>query len=299
MTPDNKTMLTNYTAADVPDQSGKTFFITGANTGIGFEVDHLLLHTVEIEPRDVGRVGERERDGREQEVPPAPPARHGKPAEPEPEDDDQPGPRLRTGALEAQQGRLVGQGGIARTVQDGEEVAGEGLHIGRHVRIADGLFQLLAKTGFDLRQLRAEFRGDLVRRGRGVLGNDDHRHVLAEFHAGAYGDLPALAAGFFVFGHCLAAGVRGGSGDDVGEQADSIRLLEPTEFAEFVDDTGYVTVAEQPPDPALYPGAPAENLVPGGLVFTMTPTPVRLNDYSQWWRWTPGASWRHPLPLAT
>ena len=66
-------------------------------------------------------------------------------------------------------------------------------------------------------------------------------------------------------------------------------------FAEFVADTGYVTVAEQSPDPALYPGAPAENLVPGGLVFTMTPTPVRLNDYSQWWQWTPGASWRHPL----
>ena len=30
-------MITEFTAADVPDQSGKTFFITGANTGIGFE----------------------------------------------------------------------------------------------------------------------------------------------------------------------------------------------------------------------------------------------------------------------
>jgi len=29
--------ITNFTADDVPDQSGKTFFITGANTGIGFE----------------------------------------------------------------------------------------------------------------------------------------------------------------------------------------------------------------------------------------------------------------------
>lgn len=66
-------------------------------------------------------------------------------------------------------------------------------------------------------------------------------------------------------------------------------------FEEFVADTGYVTVAEQSPDPALYPGAPEENLVPGGLVFTMTRVPVRLNDYSQWWRWTPGASWRQPL----
>jgi NAD(P)-dependent dehydrogenase (short-subunit alcohol dehydrogenase family) len=30
-------MITDFTAADVPYQSGKTFFITGANTGIGFE----------------------------------------------------------------------------------------------------------------------------------------------------------------------------------------------------------------------------------------------------------------------
>ena len=30
-------MITDFTATDVPDQSGKTFFITGANTGIGFE----------------------------------------------------------------------------------------------------------------------------------------------------------------------------------------------------------------------------------------------------------------------
>jgi NAD(P)-dependent dehydrogenase (short-subunit alcohol dehydrogenase family) len=30
-------MIQNFTAADVPDQSGKTFFVTGANTGIGFQ----------------------------------------------------------------------------------------------------------------------------------------------------------------------------------------------------------------------------------------------------------------------
>ncbi len=36
-----------------------------------------------------------------------------------------------------------------------------------------------------------------------------------------------------------------------------------TEFAEFVDATGYVTVAERDLDPADYPDAPAENLQPG------------------------------------
>lgn len=66
-------------------------------------------------------------------------------------------------------------------------------------------------------------------------------------------------------------------------------------FAAFIDDTGYVTVAERTPDPAFYPGAAAEDLVPGGLVFTMTPGPVDLTDFHQWWGWTPGAMWRRPL----
>ncbi len=66
------------------------------------------------------------------------------------------------------------------------------------------------------------------------------------------------------------------------------------EFADFVDATGYVTIAERPLDPADYPGAPPENLVPGSLVFTMTSGPVDLTHISQWWTWTPGACWRHP-----
>ena len=67
------------------------------------------------------------------------------------------------------------------------------------------------------------------------------------------------------------------------------------EFAEFVDATGYVTVAERPLDPADYPDAPAENLQPGSMVFTRTPGPVDLQHLSQWWTWTPGASWRQPV----
>ena len=65
-------------------------------------------------------------------------------------------------------------------------------------------------------------------------------------------------------------------------------------FAAFVEATGHVTVAEQAPDPELYPGAPPENLVPGGMVFTMPPGPVDLGNYANWWRWVPGADWRHP-----
>ncbi|HEU4974099.1 MAG TPA: formylglycine-generating enzyme family protein [Baekduia sp.] len=66
------------------------------------------------------------------------------------------------------------------------------------------------------------------------------------------------------------------------------------QFAAFVADTGYVTVAERPLDPAQFPGAPRENLVAGSLVFTGTPGPVDLRHLSQWWTWTPGARWQHP-----
>lgn len=66
------------------------------------------------------------------------------------------------------------------------------------------------------------------------------------------------------------------------------------QYADFVNDTGYVTVAERPLDPSEFPGAPAENLLPGSMVFTGTPGPVDLRHLNQWWRWTPGASWRHP-----
>src|SRR5688572_2588396 len=65
-------------------------------------------------------------------------------------------------------------------------------------------------------------------------------------------------------------------------------------FADFVRSTGYITVAERPLDPADFPGAPAENLQPGSMVFTPTRGPVDLRHLSQWWRWKPGACWRHP-----
>ena len=67
------------------------------------------------------------------------------------------------------------------------------------------------------------------------------------------------------------------------------------QFAEFVDATGYVTVAEKPLDPALYPGVAEEDLLPGALVFRPTAGPVDLRDWRQWWDWAPGASWRAPF----
>ena len=66
------------------------------------------------------------------------------------------------------------------------------------------------------------------------------------------------------------------------------------EFARFVDATGHVTAAELAPDPAGYPDADPALLVPGSAVFQKTAGPVDVRDVTNWWRWTPGASWRHP-----
>ncbi len=66
------------------------------------------------------------------------------------------------------------------------------------------------------------------------------------------------------------------------------------EFARFVNETGYTTLAERPPDPALYPNPLPGMLVPGALVFHMTSGPVDTRDVRNWWRYVPGACWHRP-----
>jgi formylglycine-generating enzyme required for sulfatase activity len=77
------------------------------------------------------------------------------------------------------------------------------------------------------------------------------------------------------------------------------------QFRAFVEATGYVTTAEKPLDVEeimrqVEPGkAPPskEKLAPASMVFTPTKGPVsitRRDDWRQWWRWIPGANWKHP-----
>jgi formylglycine-generating enzyme len=66
------------------------------------------------------------------------------------------------------------------------------------------------------------------------------------------------------------------------------------QFARFVRATHYVTVAERRPSRKDFPGVAAADLVAGSLVFTPPDHPVELNDERQWWRYVPGANWRHP-----
>ena len=66
------------------------------------------------------------------------------------------------------------------------------------------------------------------------------------------------------------------------------------QFAEFVNATGYVTVAEKTPRAEDFPGAPPENLVAGSVIFAPPPHAVPLTDHFQWWTYAKGANWRHP-----
>ena len=63
-------------------------------------------------------------------------------------------------------------------------------------------------------------------------------------------------------------------------------------FSEFVNATGYVTVAERRPDPEDFPGIEPSLLQPGSVVFIM-PTEA-AGSLVQWWRFVPGANWREP-----
>jgi formylglycine-generating enzyme required for sulfatase activity len=67
------------------------------------------------------------------------------------------------------------------------------------------------------------------------------------------------------------------------------------QFAAFVSATGYKTVAERGLSANDYPHLPAEALVPGSMVFVAPPANARIRmDMTSWWRYVPGADWRHP-----
>jgi formylglycine-generating enzyme len=66
------------------------------------------------------------------------------------------------------------------------------------------------------------------------------------------------------------------------------------QFREFVRATGYTTFAEIAPTPEDYPGALPGMLKAGSLVFSPPKHAVDLGDWSQWWAFKFGASWRHP-----
>jgi formylglycine-generating enzyme required for sulfatase activity len=66
------------------------------------------------------------------------------------------------------------------------------------------------------------------------------------------------------------------------------------QFRQFVEATGYRTLAERGLDPKTHPGMDKELLVPGSVVF-IRPTDVRGGGrITQWWQYVAGANWRAP-----
>ncbi len=75
------------------------------------------------------------------------------------------------------------------------------------------------------------------------------------------------------------------------------------QFKKFVDETEYITVAERELDweemkKQLPEGTPKPHdsiMKPGSLTFKKSKSTVpNLYDFSQWWKWTIGANWKHP-----
>lgn len=65
------------------------------------------------------------------------------------------------------------------------------------------------------------------------------------------------------------------------------------QFEKFVQSTGYVTLAERQPSAKDFPAADPALLVPGAVVFSPGAGTVATNHLT-WWRYLPGANWRHP-----
>src|SRR5215207_4549974 len=66
------------------------------------------------------------------------------------------------------------------------------------------------------------------------------------------------------------------------------------QFKEFVDATGYRTLAERGLDPKSHPGMDKELLTPGSVVF-IEPTDLKQGGrITQWWQYVSGTNWRQP-----
>jgi sulfatase modifying factor 1 len=145
----------------------------------------------------------------------------------------------------------------------------------------------------------------------GVIGWQMHRHALATSEA-VIGDGVRGPAGMaWIPGGDFMMGSESKLAQANERPAHKVRLhafwmdqhhVTNAEFRKFVEATGYVTTAEKAPDwetlrvqlPPDTPRPPDSALVPGAMVFVGTEQPVSLADFSQWWRYVPGANWRHP-----
>ena len=81
-----------------------------------------------------------------------------------------------------------------------------------------------------------------------------------------------------------------------------VTVVTNKKFKEFINETGYITVAERAVDwneiksqlPENTPKPHDSVLEPGSLVFKKSKVPLdNLNDFFQWWKWKIGANWNN------
>lgn len=67
------------------------------------------------------------------------------------------------------------------------------------------------------------------------------------------------------------------------------------QFADFVDATGYITVAQKLPNTEQYPNISPELLKPGSAVFVKLSEAVEAGSFTNWWHFVEGAYWKKPF----
>jgi formylglycine-generating enzyme required for sulfatase activity len=70
------------------------------------------------------------------------------------------------------------------------------------------------------------------------------------------------------------------------------------QFAQFVKETGYLTVAERPLSKEQFPELTEEERSPSSVVFQALSPGQAIAELS-WWHWQPGADWQHPEGLSS
>ena len=139
----------------------------------------------------------------------------------------------------------------------------------------------------------------------GNVKNDSSHYLLSSASLKDYTGMVRIKGGDFMMG----ATDREGRKDEYPLHAVTVKdfwmdITEVTnlQFNQFVKATQYSTTAEKAIDwsemkkqlPAGTPKPPDDQLLPASLVFKKNKQATNLSDYSQWWVWMAGASWKHP-----
>jgi len=133
----------------------------------------------------------------------------------------------------------------------------------------------------------------------GQPGDPEAASPVVQRECGVPGDSPvAIPGGTFAMGQTDVYPAEEGP---VRETTVGAFWIDPHEvtnrqFAEFVQATGHVTLAEKPVDPSLFAvpedQIPPDMLLPGSAVFVAPESPS--SRYADWWQYLPGANWMKP-----